>query len=245
MGEGRARLGGRQHGHDRGQDERDAPYAQAMARRWITAVVAAGALAVMPAVARADGDPASDVLLGQTLFLPADAGVPPGQASELASALAAAARSGYPIRVALISGPTDLGSVTVLWRQPETYAHFLDEELGPSNGRRVLVVMPNGFGLYTSGPARPAERAAIASLPAPGSGSALAAAALGAVRRLAATAGHVLPAAPADTGPRAGAGSSDPVAWIVFGLGSIVIVAAWTWSLRARPLRVFARRSAL
>jgi hypothetical protein len=220
-----------------------------MVRRWLkdamtAAALIVAALAVMPAAARADGDPASDVLLSQSLFLPADAGVPAGQAAQLASVLQAAGRSGYGIRVALISGPADLGSVTALWRQPQTYSHFLDEELAPSYRGRVLVVMPNGFGLYSADPVRPAERAAVAALRGPGSRVALAAAGIDAVRRLAAAAGHTLPAAPADAVGSTVGGSGDLVAWIVFALGGIVVVAVWTWSLRTRPLQVRRRRPA-
>ena len=68
--------------------------------------------------ARADGDPASDVLATQALFLPQDGGIPIGQQSQLTGLLQAAAQSGYPIRVAIIASKADLGSVTELWRQP-------------------------------------------------------------------------------------------------------------------------------
>jgi hypothetical protein len=77
-----------------------------------------------PAPARADGDPASDVLATQALFLPQDAGATPAQRAQLSALLATAARRGYPIAVALVAARGDLGSVTALWRQPETYARF-------------------------------------------------------------------------------------------------------------------------
>jgi hypothetical protein len=208
-----------------------------MLRRW--AVLAMVALAVIPATARADGDPASDVLLAQRLFLPADAGVSTAQAATLWSVVQAAAQRGYPIRVALISGPADLGSVTALWRRPQTYAHFLAEELALGHRGRVLVVMPDGLGLFSSAGLTPAERSAVAGVAAPGSSAGLATAALDAVRRLAARTGHALPIAAGGQPP--GAGSTDLVAWIVFVLGGIVIVAAWTMSLRARPLRLGGR----
>ena len=47
-----------------------------------------------PHLARADGDPASDVLASQTLFLPQDAGIPHGDQERLASLLNSAQRSG-------------------------------------------------------------------------------------------------------------------------------------------------------
>jgi len=106
------------------------------------------ALGLLAASARADGDPASDVLVSQTLFLPQDAGVPANQQAQLDALLHAAQQSGYQIRVALIASPTDLGSVTELWRQPQNYARFLAQELSLLYRGPLLVVMPNGYGLY-------------------------------------------------------------------------------------------------
>jgi hypothetical protein len=95
------------------------------------------------------------------------------------------------------------------------------------------------------GPRLPAERRAVASIHAPGRGGAvLAATATDAVRGLAAAAGHSLPASTASNSSGSGGGSDDLVAWIVFALGGIVIVAAWTWSLRTRPLRMRRQRPA-
>jgi len=62
--------------------------------------------------ARADGDPASDVLATQSVFLPQDAGIPIAQQGQLTSLLWASSSSGYPIRVAIIATKSDLGSVT-------------------------------------------------------------------------------------------------------------------------------------
>jgi hypothetical protein len=94
--------------------------------------------------ARADGDPASDVLLAQALFLPQDAGVPATEQAQLASLLAAAHHAGYNLRVALIARPADLGSVTALWHQPENYARFLGQEQSLNYTGALLVVMPGG-----------------------------------------------------------------------------------------------------
>ena len=114
--------------------------------------LAAGSLA---ASARADGDPASDVLATQSLFLPQDAGVPLAQQNQLTALLEAAASSGYQIRVAIIASSSDLGSVTELWRQPQTYARFLGQELSLVYHGPLLVVMPNGFGLESLKPGGP------------------------------------------------------------------------------------------
>jgi hypothetical protein len=191
-----------------------------------------------PAPARADGDPASDVLATQALFLPQDAGATPAQRAQLSALLQTAARRGYPIRVALVASSADLGSVTALWRQPETYARFLGQELAFVHKGPLLVVMPNGFGLTRLGRPLPGQ-AALTGLGAPGAG--LAGAAITAVRRLAAAAGHPLPASSVQA-PRT-SGSSDTIAWIVLAAGALAIAIAWGLSLRARPLRP-GRRSA-
>jgi hypothetical protein len=108
--------------------------------------------------AKADGDPASDYLVSQPVFLGYDAKVPPAAQRKLLAAVASATRNGYPIKVALIWSSYDLGSVPELFRKPKTYARFLDAEdskcwWGGSCGSgrfktttRLVVVMPNGLG---------------------------------------------------------------------------------------------------
>jgi hypothetical protein len=150
------------------------------------------------------------------------------------------------VRVALVASPTDLGSVTALWRRPRSYARFLGQELALVYRGTLLVVMPSGFGVYrvgtgATGPGsggRSPLASAIAGLGPPGSAAALAAAATGAIQRLASAAGHRL-AAPAASPPGAAArnGGADVVAWLALAAGLAVIGAAWAASLRARPLR--------
>ncbi len=146
----------------------------------------------VPACALADGDPASDVLVTEPLFLPWDAGISTGQQARLTALLQAAAHSGYHLRVALIASPSDLGSVTELWRKPPSYAEFLGEELSLVYRGTLLVVMPDGFGLYRSSGSTIAERASLASLRAPGSGTRLGAAAIAAIESVAGASGHRL-----------------------------------------------------
>lgn len=191
------------------------------------------------APARADGDPASDVLVTQQLFLPQDAGLPATQQVQLATLLHEAAHDGYPIRVALIASPADLGSVTALWRQPQNYARFLGQELAFTYHGPLLVVMPAGFGFYSFSRPPADERAAVAGAqPAAG---ALGTAALTAVQRLAAASGHRLPL-PSAT-PTAHPGSKNTTPWIAFAIGAALIAAAWTASLRARAPRLPHRRT--
>jgi hypothetical protein len=206
----------------------------------LVAALFALALAWHPAPARADGDPASDVLATQALYLPQDAGATPAQRAQLSALLQTAARRGYPIAVALVASRGDLGSVTALWRQPETYARFLGKELAFVREGPLLVVMPNGFGLTRLGRPLPGQ-GDLASLGAPGAGAGLAGAAITGVRRVAAAAGHPLPP-PSAQAPRAGA-SSDAIRWLVLAAGALAIAIAWGLSLRARPLRL-RRRSA-
>jgi hypothetical protein len=200
--------------------------------RGLVAAVAAGlACLSLVATARADGDPASDVLAVQTVFLPQDAGLSHQQQLELASLVKAAQSAGFRLRVALIASLSDLGSVTELWRAPRLYAHFLAQELSFVYHGGLLVVMPNGYGVYGVGGAR-VDASALGPLDPPG--RALGPAALAAVRRLAAAAGHQLPLPPA-VGAGSG-GSADPIPWVIFALGLALIAGAWTLSIRARPL---------
>jgi hypothetical protein len=204
----------------------------------LAAVVASG---WHPGSARADGDPASDVLYAQSVFLPQDAGTSSGQRAQLSALLQAAGRRGYNIKVALIASPTDLGSVSELWRQPRNYALFLGQELSLVYRGVLLVIMPGGYGLYTHGGPAAAQQSALAALPAPGGGG-LGAAALSAIPRLAAAAGYKLAVPSSVTPSAASSGSGDALAWIVFAIGGALIALAWVASLRARPVRIGHRR---
>jgi hypothetical protein len=103
--------------------------------------------------ARADGDPASDILLRSTVFLPFQPVSEPMQ-TRLKTAVSKARRAGYPIRVALIPTFAELGSEFDMFHHPDQYAKFLSHELykppvhrkGEPNSVRdpVLVVMPRG-----------------------------------------------------------------------------------------------------
>ena len=66
-------------------------------------------------VARANGDPASDYLLAQSVFLPFTAKIDNNQVQRLNSLLREAQKSGYRIRVALILNPSDLGTAFSLY----------------------------------------------------------------------------------------------------------------------------------
>jgi hypothetical protein len=109
------------------------------------------ALLLSAGAARADGDPASDYLYTQKVFLPFDVKAPKAAQQALIGTVEGATRAGFPIRVAVIGSAYDLGAVPSLWRKPQTYARFLGAELAFVYKQRLLVVMPNGFGFYWKG----------------------------------------------------------------------------------------------
>jgi hypothetical protein len=194
-----------------------------------------------PGSARADGDPASDVLYAQNVFLPQDAGISSDQQEQLGALLQEAQRSGYHIKVALIASPADLGSVTPLWDQPRNYALFLGQELSLVYRGVLLVIMPNGFGLYGRGGPVAAEQSVLGALHPPGARG-LGTAALTAIEGLAAASGYRLAVPSGAVASGSSAGSSDALSWVAFALGGALIVVAWAASLRARPLRLGRRR---
>jgi hypothetical protein len=191
-------------------------------RLLVLAAAAVAALSLVPA-ALADGDPASDYLITQPAFLPFDAKVDRAKAEQLSALLADSQRQGFPIRVAVIASKVDLGAVPVLYRKPQTYARFLGQELFYFYKHPLLVVMPNGYGMYAHGPAPKADLAALAKLPPPNStdGNTLVAAADRAVRTLARRRGIELSAAPA----RSSSGSSSSHDRIVLAGGLLALAA--------------------
>jgi hypothetical protein len=193
-------------------------------------------------IALADADPASDILYSQPLFLPEDAAISANRQSQLRALVLEARSEHFPIRLAVIASASDLGSVTALWRKPQEYARFLGTELSLVYRGRLLVVMPNGLGFYRHDVDVGRDAALVGRVPVGPAGNGLAVASLAAVRKLAASAGHPL-TLPAATAARGG-GSSNDGEWTVFALGVLCVAAAWTVSLRLRPLRLGRRRVA-
>jgi hypothetical protein len=195
-------------------------------------VLAAAAALLAPAAARADGDPASDVLLTQNVFVTYTVKVPRSEAKELDALVTAAKSVGFGVRVALIATPADLGAVPSLFGQPKRYAEFLGREIVFVYPGRLLVVMPGGYGVSRRGALVPREQRALDELPRPGSdGSALVTAAEEAIRRLAALNGVRIPAAapePSDHTTR------DRVEILGIALSVLVIVALFAIPRRRR-----------
>jgi hypothetical protein len=168
-----------------------------------TILVATQAIALAPASALADGDPASDVLIGENVYYPYSPAVSTTLQKRLNSETAAAARAHFPIKVALIPTPADLGAIPTLFEKPQQYAHFLDQEISFLNVRPLLlVVMPDGYGTQHLGSAA-ANAAASLSKPASAQSNDIALAAIAAVPKLAAAAGHPIKNVAGATNPGA------------------------------------------
>lgn len=152
-------------------------------------LLAAVLLAVVAATARADGDPASDYLLGTKVFIPFDLKVSKEKQAELTRVVQDANASGYTIRVAVIGSLYDMGAVTSLWRKPRPYAKFLGAELQFVYKNRLLVVMPQGFGFNRPNHSPAKEYAILDAIHIPPGSVGLVDAAQTAVQKLAAAAG--------------------------------------------------------
>jgi cytochrome oxidase Cu insertion factor (SCO1/SenC/PrrC family) len=188
--------------------------------------------------AHADGDPASDYLIGNQVFLTSQSvNVSPAQRQLLAT-VRAATRSGFPIRVAVISSAYDLGSITALWGKPRLYARFLGQELSQGYRQRLLVVMPGGLGFYWPGHSPTAAYRLLAGVPLRSTGDGPSVAAAAAVRRLALAAGVSLaparPAAAAGTAHSGGADWPGILAAVAGGLAALALVAFAVPLLRRR-----------
>lgn len=187
--------------------------------RALTAVLVGFAILVsgtFPSSAQGDGDPASDYLIGQQVFLPYASTVAPKAQSHLIGTVAAANQRGFAIRVALIPTSFDLGSITALWRQPQTYARFLDTELSFVYKGRLLIVMPNGFGFAWLAHPTTVEYQLLATIPIGTGAAGIMAAAQAAVQKLAA-AGNVTVHATAAVGGKS-TNSVNPILIVALAL---------------------------
>lgn len=188
----------------------------------LAAVLLATALA--PTGALADGDPASDTLLGENVFYPYQ---PPASAAAqktLNAATAAAKKAGFPLKVALIGAPVDLGVIPNLFGKPQEYADFLDQEISFQGRQPLLVVMAAGYG--TQGVNAAVTRAgATLRKPTGTTPTALATAAVTAVAKLATAAGHPIKGVPG-VGGSGSAGSSPTVIVVILALAALGAAAA-------------------
>lgn len=167
-------------------------------------LTALAVVAAAPAAARADGDPASDVLLTQDSYLPYAPPVRGDLKTALDDVLKEARKAGYPMKVSLILSPNDLGAYSQLFNKAQDYADLLSGELStlnphgdPLKSVHLLVVMPGGFGGNSLGD-KVNEALEPVQIQASAQSDGLAKAAVEAVARLATVNGH-----PVDTPPEA------------------------------------------
>jgi hypothetical protein len=164
-----------------------------LAKQRLAALVIVAACLWAPATARANGDPASDYLLAQNVFLPFTAKIDNNEVQRLNALLRESHTADFPIRVALILSPSDLGTAFSLFGKPQKYAAFLGLELSFVYRNRLLVVMPNGYGYTVKGDPDPKASAVLKKLPSPGRNATKEVqAAIVAVQQLAASEGHRL-----------------------------------------------------
>jgi hypothetical protein len=185
---------------------------------WITGL-ALVTMVLAPATALSDGDPASDELIGANVFYPFSPAVDARLAKELNAEATAAGLVHFPIKVALIDSPADLGAIPSLFTKPQQYADFLDQEISFAGTKQpLLVVMPNGYGVRGLND-RAAEAVAKLKPPAGSRSDDLARAAIVAVSKLAEAAGHPISGAPGGSEAGDGGGPSQ------FAVGALVFVA--------------------
>ena len=182
-------------------------------------ILALALLLLLAPAALGDGDPASDVLLGEDVFLPYSPPVSAALQRMLTAQTAAAKRAGLPLKVALIGSPVDLGVVPDLFGHPQKYADFLDQEISfTGHAEPLLVVMAAGYGTRGLTPAGAAAAQALRP-PAGGSSEQLARAAASAIPAIARAQGiHIAGAA------SSGGGSALPV--ILLAAAAVLIAAA-------------------
>lgn len=173
------------------------------------------------------------MLLGEDVFYPYMPAVTTSVQTVLNAETAAARRAGFPIKVALIASPIDLGVIPELFGHPQQYAAFLDREISFQGPHPLLVVMAAGYGVQgTGGPAG----LALAGLPPPAekTSTALARAAITAVARLTKASGHRLEGGFAAPTPTAGGGGGSSTTPIVIALAVAAVAAAGTLIARRR-----------
>jgi hypothetical protein len=183
-----------------------------------------------------DADPASDVLYTNKVFYSFDQLPSAAAQKRLNDVVDSATKAGYPIRVALIAKAPDLGGVTALWGKPHQYARFLGLELAFVYKGSLLVVMPAGLGYSHGGKSSKEADSALRSVRIDDTNDGQADAAVTAVARLSAAAGH-----PIDVPPKSAesTGGSSGRNRLIILLGALILaqLVAAGWFLRRRGPR--------
>ena len=166
-------------------------------RRLLVLALAAALAGTAAETARADGDPASDVLLTDNVFLSFQSPYGSAEGRALEALAKEAKKQAFPMRVAVITQIADLGAIGGLYGKAQRYADFLAREITFVYRGTLVVAMngkPGGFGVHGPG-ATPAARRALAGMKLPSSSvtaAELARLAAVAMQRVAAASGHHL-----------------------------------------------------
>jgi hypothetical protein len=189
------------------------------------AQLALAVLALLPAGALADGDPASDVLLAQDVYYPYAPKASKPLTTALDGLLKRVRQAGYPMKVALIETSADLGAYPNLFGDTQSYANLLAKEIAFNSRPHLLVVMPTGFaGDNLGAKVDSALRGITVDQEAKSDG--LAKAALAAVARIATSNGHPTPVPPqaaATVGASKASSKRSTPSLLVYG-GPVVLV---------------------
>jgi hypothetical protein len=198
-----------------------------------------------PAGALAHGDPSSHYLEVDQLY-PGFANRPSQRVElELMGLLEAAKQAGYPIKVSLVGSADDLTEDPGMYDTPQRYAEHVVSLLGRDRLEApVLVVTPNGIGVAGTQGREGRADAGELSISSSAQGDDLARAASLAVRRLARSAGHPLPA---DVPPARVIAAAPPgdggSGWLPFALFGAVFLGAWAYfEIRTRASRARVRQ---
>src|SRR4051794_3735435 len=208
-----------------------------MPARRATALLTIVAALLAPAAARADGDPASDVLLLQDAYLPYFPAPAKPLAQTLRRLLDETRRAGYEMKVALIQSQGDLGAYPELFGKPAPYAKLLESEITFKVKRpHLLVVMPAGLAGRNLGPQAEALLAKV-RVDTAAKSDGLVRAALEAVARIATANGHPtqVPAVKAQKQAAAkGGGDSHTLLYVLAGVIVLLGIALVAVSVRVR-----------
>ena len=197
------------------------------------AAAAATLLAFAAPPAGADGDPASDYLLLTDVFYPFYSNKPKQELTQLQDTVKAAKKLGYPVKVAIITSPYDLGTVSLYWKKPEQYARFLSLELSFAYKGRLLIVSPNGYGYVEHMKPVPGKLAIVKKVPIGTGSSGLLETGDAAVRALAKSSGITLPGA-THSSSGSGSNTSDIIIIVVAALVLVAVSAGVSFLIRRR-----------
>jgi hypothetical protein len=206
-------------------------------RRRPATVGSAGALVLValacaaPAPCAGDGDPASDVLPAKDVFFPYQPNVSPALEGAAEKAVHALGAAGFPLKVAIIGSALELGLVQNMFGHAQEYAQFLDREISFNQPKKLLVVMPTGFGVVPAGLAR-----ALAGIRVDthGRSNGITRSAIVAVVAIARYEGHPIALPSLASSPAGG----SPPALLVFGLPAALLAVAGFVVLRRGASRL-------